>query len=90
MYDESKITTVPTEGLPATYRIGSDKYAGRIIAVSKTGHRCTWQRVDLTGAAVPTFTKECTRRAGGRYMVIGSKHGDLVLGVAHTDLDRGF
>jgi hypothetical protein len=91
MYDETKITKTPSIGLPATYRIGSDRYAGKIIAVSRTGHRCTWQRVnDNTGEAFPKMTYDCTRRACGSYLVVGSKHGSLVLGVARTDLDQGF
>ena len=77
-------------GQDATYRIGSDKYAGRIIAMSKTGHRVTWQRVNEDTGPQASFTREFTRRRDGTYMAIGSKHGDLVLGFALTALDMGF
>lgn len=75
----------PYVGMSATYGIGSDYYGGSIIAVSKTGHRCTWQR-----DGQPGFTKECTKRSCGTYIVIGSKYGYLKLGVSKTDLDQGF
>jgi hypothetical protein len=82
MYDETKLETVPHVGMDATYRIGSDRYAGKIIAVSGTRHRCTFSNGRLV--------KECTRRRNGAYKAIGSDHGDLVLGVAVQDLDPGF
>lgn len=90
MYDETKLTKTPSVGLDATYRIGSDLYAGRITAVNPTGHTFTWVRTDCNGALVPTFTKEATRRRNGEYLAKGSKHGSFVLGVARTDLDQGF
>lgn len=80
--------TKAREGMAATYCIGSDRYAGRIIAASKTGHRATWQRVEVDGKV--GMTHECTLRRDGTYYVIGSKYGHLILGVAKTDLDAGF
>jgi hypothetical protein len=76
------------EGMPATYVIGSDQYAGRIVAHSSSKHRVTWQRVHADGKA--GMTHECTRRRDGTYYVLGSKHGHLKLGVAQTFLDEGF
>jgi hypothetical protein len=91
MYDESKITKTPSVGLPATYRIGSDRYAGVITAVSRTGHKFTWTRVnDSTGELVPGFTHEATRRSNGEYLAKGSNYGSFVLGIGRTDLDQGF
>jgi hypothetical protein len=77
--------------MPATYRIGSDAYAGKLIAVSSTKHRVTWVRYEeSTGITNTGMTKEFTRRRDGRYLAIGSKCGSLELGVAKTDLDPGF
>lgn len=88
-----KILTVttkptPTEGMPATLGIGSDSYGGKIVAVSRTGHRCTWQRVNKDGTT--GRVEEFTRRRDGAYLKIGSNHTYLTLGVAKTDLDAGF
>lgn len=78
------VTDKPVVGLAATYTIGSDSYGGFIIAVSKTGHRCTFR--NESGAIV----REFTRRKLGEYMAIGSKYGYLSLGYAETKLDPGF
>lgn len=75
---------VPYEGMPASYRIGSDQYGGKIIAHSPTRHRVTFQ--DESGY----LTHEFTRRRSGTYYRIGSRHGYLKLGVSKTDLDPGF
>jgi hypothetical protein len=72
-------------GMPATYVIGSDQYAGKIIEASTTRHRITWQREGNVG-----ITKELTRRRNGTYYAIGSKYGYVKLGVAKTILDEGF
>ncbi len=80
----------PCVGMPATHHIGSDSYGGRIIAVSKTGHRVTWQRVASDGTSQANFVHEYSRRRDGRYLEIGSKHGTLELGIARTVLDEGF
>ncbi len=80
----------PYVGMPATHHIGSDSYGGRIIAVSKTGHRVTWQRVASDGTSQANFVHEYSRRRDGRYLEIGSKHGTLELGIARTVLDEGF
>lgn len=80
----------PYVGMPATYRIGSDKYAGRITEVSGAGHKVTWTRTNDAGELVPNFRNVMTRRRNGAYLAIGSNYGDLVLGVATTDIDQGF
>jgi hypothetical protein len=79
---------IPYVGMPATYVIGSDQYAGKLVAVSPTRHRVTWQRVREDGFLL--IAHECTRRRNGTYYVLGSKHGHLKLGVAKTVLDEGF
>lgn len=84
------LETVPQVGMPATYRIGSDSYAGKLIAVSPTKHRVTWVRVREDGNVNTNMTKEFTRRTSGEYLAIGSKHGSLKIGVAETALDEGF
>ena len=86
------LDTVPQVGMPATYVIGSDQYAGKLIAVSRTKHRVTWVRhEESTGVTSTGMTKEFTRRAArGEYLAIGSKYGHLKLGVAKTILDEGF
>ena len=82
---------LPYVGMPASYRIGSDQYGGRLIAISPTAHRVTWQRMhDNNGTAVAGMVREFTRRRSGEYYAIGSKHGHLKLGVAKTALDEGF
>lgn len=83
---------VPYKGMLATYVIGSDQYGGRLIAVSPTRHRVTWQRMTAHNRDVPVpgTVHECTRRRNGTYYVLGSKCGHLKLGVAKTALDEGF
>jgi hypothetical protein len=79
------------QGQPATYVIGSDQYAGKIIVVSRTGHTAVWQRVnDSTGEAHEGFTVQLTRRRNGEYRATGSRHGYVKLGIAKTSLDEGF
>lgn len=75
---------VPYVGMPASFRIGSDQYGGKIIAHSPTRHRVTFQNES------GRITHEFTKRRNGTYYAIGSKHGYLKLGVAKTDLDEGF
>jgi serine/threonine protein phosphatase PrpC len=78
-------------GDPATYVIGSDQYAGKLIAVSATKHRVTWVRhEESTGVTNTGMTKEFTRRRNGTYYAIGSKYGYLKIGVAKTILDECF
>jgi hypothetical protein len=82
----------PYVGMHATYRIGSDQYAGIITEVSKTGHQVTWSRTEDLQKTRPAYewSKRCSRRRNGEYLVVGSKHGSLKLGVASTFLDEGF
>src|SRR5271166_6160432 len=73
----------PYVGMPATYRIGSDAYAGKITEVLRNGKTVVWTRTnDATGELVPGFTNRCTLRRFGRYIATGGNHGDLKLGVA--------
>jgi len=78
-------------GLPATFCIGSDQYAGKIVEVSTTGHKVVWQRMYEVPSAHEGFKKECTWRAkSGEYRAKGSDHGYLKLNHAKTILDQGF
>ena len=92
----SNTNTIPTIGTPATYRSGSNKYAGKIIAVSKSGHRVTWQRVYEAGTTLDihgnAWKQEFTRRRDGSYVAAGTALAMfyLVLGEATTALDEGF
>src|SRR5271157_2980328 len=79
----------PYVGMPATYVIGSDQYAGEIVEVSRTGHQVTWVRVFESGKE-SKWGHRLSRRRDGRYICVGSQHGHLKLGVAKTDLDAGF
>lgn len=82
---------LPYVGMPASYQIGSDQYAGKLIAVSSTRHRVTWVRHEESTSMTNTgMTTEFTRRSDGRYLAIGSRYGSLKLGVAKTSLDEGF
>lgn len=72
------------ENMPATFVIGSDQYGGKLIVVSPTRHRVTFQ------SESGRITHEFTRRRDGRYMMLGSKCGYLKLDVAKTALDEGF
>lgn len=71
-------------GMLATYRIGSDSYAGRVTVVSKTKHQLVFT------SESGNIVKVCTRRRDGAYLVRGSKHGSIVLGRATQSLDEGF
>jgi hypothetical protein len=79
-----EIPATPHVGMPATYVIGSDQYGGKLIVVSPTRHRVTFQ------SESGRITHEFTRRSNGTYYRIGSKHGYLKLGVAKTSFDEGF
>ena len=73
----------------ATYMVGSDRYAGTIVEVSKTGHRVVWQ-FDRATLVSSTHFNECqewaferdpdartvvfTRRKDGRYAEAGAHY----------------
>lgn len=76
------IATGPTVGMPCTYNIGSDHYAGTIVAVSPSK---SFVMVDLGRAlGVERFN----RKGHGGYG--GKRAGSLTLGVAQTRLDESF
>lgn len=68
----------PFVGMPATFHIGSDRYATKVTAVSPSGHK-----IDAEGRVF-------TRRSNGRYILRGGNYGSLTLGVAETRLDPSF
>jgi len=83
--------STPYVGMLAAYVIGSDQYGGKLVAVSQTGHKVTWQRMDdVSGFINPHFLKTLSRRRNGEYLVVGGKYGHLKLGTAKTILDQGF
>jgi hypothetical protein len=82
----------PTLGMPVTYHLGSDSYAGEIVWVSPSGHKVT---VELSGYSATSQRDPsgimCTCRRDGVYRVVGSKRGQfLSLGKAVSYLNPSF
>lgn len=67
--------TQPIVGLPATYSIGADSYACKVVSVSRTGHEVLFEHAwgDIVAA---------TRRSGHLYVEKGKKHGSFKIGEA--------
>lgn len=74
----------PLIGMPCTYQIGSDKYAGRVVEVSKSGHKVTVQ------LGTRPETNVFTRRKDGYYFARGSNHGLLIFMVSEDYRDPSF
>ena len=76
---------VPAVGMPATYEIGSDSYAGTIVEIHRGGLTLVWR--STSGRLVKTFT----RKADRSYALKGHGYGYLTLGdTSPTNLDPGF
>lgn len=73
----------PAIGSPATYSIGSDRYAGEVTAVSPSGKVITIQ----TAVGLLTFTY---RVNSGFYKLKGTDSGFLILGQAVDYRSREF
>lgn len=72
----------PVVGELATYCIGSDRYAGEVVAVSKSGHKLTFRRRGTRS------DRDFYRQANGDY---GSRDcGTIGLGYADDYLDPSF
>ncbi len=82
--------TTPYVGMPASYRLGSDIYAGQIIEIvlNKHGFACkivwksnnSWKESEIF-----------TLRKDGRFLIKGCNFGVLQIGDnAETKLSRGF
>ena len=91
----------PVVGEPATYHIGSDRYAARVVWVSPSGHQC---RVAI-GGGEPGDGTLCTRRQcrvqmpvwaastsapGIRYVMAGGNYGTVTFGHAEDYRDPSF
>ena len=85
---ENEDTKFPVVGMPATYCIGSDRWAGSIVSVSKSGRTLGFSdRRD--GAMIETFSL----RQNGRFYRVGcpmGQSGTLRLGVAEDYRDPSF
>jgi hypothetical protein len=80
-------TNKPKVGMPASYWVGSDCYAGRISAIEQNG------RLIIVGplhGVDPLWIRKFTMRKDGQYRLKGERFGHLMLGVTHTHTDRGF
>lgn len=83
--EEKKAPVVPTVGMPATYCIGSDRYAGQIVQVA--GRTIGFQEEGATRVEVFSLRKN------GRWYKTGfpvGKGGSLRLGVAENYQDPSF
>lgn len=80
------MTTKLEIGMPCTYCIGSDCYAGRVSNVLRNGKTV---QVTLDGLA-EWPDKEFTLRQNGDWRIKGQNHGRLLLGKAGSHTDRGF
>jgi hypothetical protein len=97
---------VPVVGLPASYQVGSDRYAVTVVAVSKSGHEVTTRDAKSRLASGSIFSEQqrylfvadpegavrvFTRRKNGRYVSKGNKRsGFLSLGEYSAYRDPSF
>lgn len=104
LMDSSWQSLQPEVGMGATFVQWSDREAGTIIEVSKTGHRLVWQedratRIDTNGMSdAQQYSYESdpggsrltfTRRRDGSYRLLGSQ-SRLLLGVRDKHYDYSF
>lgn len=101
---ESQARPVPFVGLSASFGHGSDSYAWRVVAVSKSGHRVTLVRADgrvpeaYKGASdeeiAEVFGRVFMRKRNGRYADRGSyaRQPFVSFGTEQksSELDRSF
>ena len=91
----TRMNPIPHRGMPATYSIGADKYAGTIVDFTPS-YKTVWFEFgyDKTRGAQranPQEGRKFTLRESGVYREVGSKHsGSLFLGVAEDYLDPSF
>lgn len=78
-------TTKPTVDMPATYIIGSDRYAGTIALVSPSGSYVIFQH-----KAAHMGSERFNRNTSGTYQAKGGKGGFLRLGEAEDYRDPSF
>lgn len=78
-------------GMPATFAIGSDRYATEITAVFyfKSG-AMAGQVKAVEAGRFNVFTLRTTGRKAGRLISKGGNHGTLLLGVAEDYRDPHF
>lgn len=74
----------PEVGMPATFGIGSDRYAMIVTAVKLKG------RLVVATRPEGGMSREFTLRPNGRYVSKGQTSGSLSLGVAKDYLDPSF
>ena len=74
----------PEVGMPATFAIGSDRYAMTVTAVKANG------RLVIATRPGGGMNREFTMRKGGRLVSKGATSGQLVLGKAVDYLDPSF
>jgi hypothetical protein len=87
MENEETKVVIPTVGMPATYCIGSDRYAGSIVMVSHNARLVGYS--DKGSTEVNSFSL----RNNGRFYPVGSKigqGGSLRLGTAEDYRDPSF
>lgn len=102
--DNSWQSLEPAVGMGATLVCWSDRHAGTIVDVSRTGYRVVWQRdratrLDSNGMSdsqryayspEPASARETfTRRKDGSYRLVGTKQR-LLLGVRDEHYDYSF
>ena len=75
---------IPTVGMPATFTIGSDRYAGSIAEIKRKGRTIVFK------FAHNNRTEDFTLRGRGMYYSKGSKCGYLSLGAAEDYRDPSF
>jgi len=73
----------PVANQPCTYCIGTDRYAARVVNVSKGGFR-------LAAMVYDGQEMEFTRRANGGYIAAGQNFGHLRFFMRETWLDPDF
>jgi hypothetical protein len=84
----SRVT--PEIGMPATYCVGSDRYAMTVVAIKRNG-RTVEARHGKPDESIPyRAAKAFTLRKNGRYILQGCESGTLALGVAVDYLDPSF
>jgi hypothetical protein len=97
---EATVQTTPEVGMPCTYGIGADAYAGVVTWVSPSRHQMRFCKVSghtehtgpsrMSDMGYTGCEQLATRRPDGKYRPAGANYGYIVLGVAREHRDPHF
>jgi hypothetical protein len=87
------VVTVPLVGMPATYHIGSDRYAYVVTQVTPSTIHVAHAEETADGRWIVrpgAESEKATKRRDGRYRMKGENFGAITLGEAENYRDPSF